>query len=126
MMISMKDNFENDDFEKKISRRQIKHAELPRMQRAKKKHRFVSSFHIKYLPFMLMSSADFFHDQLFRKIISETPSYCQTCWTQIRPDILLDLIWVQTVCIGYQQTTLVGKELMLYHATPEITGEPAV
>ena len=67
-----------------------------------------------------------FKDQLFRKIISEIPSDCQTGWTQIRPDFLSGLIWVQTVCIGYQQTTLVGKEFMLYHATPEITGEPAV
>ena len=31
---------------------------------------------------------------------------------QIRPDILLDLIWFQTVCKGYQQTTLVDKEQM--------------
>ena len=26
--------------------------------------------------------------------------------------LLLGLIWVQTVCNGYQQTTLAGKELM--------------
>ena len=33
-------------------------------------------------------------------------------WIQVRPDILLGLIWFQTVCKGYQQTTLVGgKEL---------------
>ena len=31
---------------------------------------------------------------------------CQTVWTQIRPKILLDLIWVQ----GYQQLTLVRKQ----------------
>ena len=24
----------------------------------------------------------------------------------IRPDILSDLIWIQSVCIGYEQTTL--------------------
>ena len=29
----------------------------------------------------------------------------------LRPDILSGLIWVQTVCKGYEQTTLVGKEL---------------
>ena len=28
-------------------------------------------------------------------------------------DILSGLIWIQTVCNGYQQTTLVGKELIL-------------
>ena len=51
-------------------------------------------------------SADFFQNQLFRKILSGIPSECQTAWTQIRPDILSGLIWVQTVCTGYQQTTL--------------------
>ena len=29
-------------------------------------------------------------------------------WSQIRADILSILIWVQTVCIGYQQTTKVA------------------
>ena len=35
------------------------------------------------------------------------PSGCQTVWIQIRPDILLDLIWVQTVCkdISRQQNS---------------------
>ena len=36
----------------------------------------------------------------------EIPSEFQTVWIQIRPDILLGLIWVQTVCKHYQQTTL--------------------
>ena len=35
------------------------------------------------------------------------PSRCQTVWIQIRPNILTGLIWVQTVCKGYQQTTKV-------------------
>ena len=62
--------------------------------------------------FVFMLSADFFHDQLFfLKILSGIPSECQTVWIQIRPDILSGLIWVQTVCKGYQQTTLVGKVL---------------
>ena len=52
-----------------------------------------------------------FQDQLFRKILSGTPSECQTVWTQIRPDKMSGLIWVQTVCKSYQQMTLVGKEL---------------
>ena len=34
-----------------------------------------------------------------------TLSECQTFWIKIRPDILLGLGWVQTVCKGYQQTT---------------------
>ena len=33
------------------------------------------------------------------------PSECQTVWIQIKTDILLILIWVQTVCKGYCQTT---------------------
>ena len=38
-------------------------------------------------------------------LIFSIPSRCQTVWIQIRSDILLGLIWVQTVCKGYQQTT---------------------
>ena len=33
------------------------------------------------------------------------PSECQTVWIQIKTDILLVFIWVQTVCKGYWQTT---------------------
>ena len=60
----------------------------------------------------------FFKINLFWKILSGIQSECQTVWIQstiIRPNILLGLIWVLTVCIDYQQTTLVGKEL--YFAT---------
>ena len=49
-----------------------------------------------------------------KKNLSGIPSECQTVWIQIRPNILLGLIRVQTVCIGYQLTTKVitsGKEL---------------
>ena len=38
---------------------------------------------------------------------------CQTVWIQIRSDVLSGMIWVQTVCKGYQQTTLVDKKLNL-------------
>ena len=61
-----------------------------------------------------LSSADFFQDQLFRKILSGIPSEYQTVWIQIRPRHLPGLIWVQTVCKGCQQPTLVGKELMKF------------
>ena len=37
---------------------------------------------------------------------------CQTVWFEIRPDILSGLIWVQTVCKGYQQTARGGNELI--------------
>ena len=30
---------------------------------------------------------------------------CQTVWIQIRPDVLLGLIWVQTVCNDQQHKT---------------------
>ena len=51
-----------------------------------------------------------FLNHFFEKNISGIPSECQTVWVQIRPDILSGLVWVQTVCKGYQQTTLVGKD----------------
>ena len=55
-------------------------------------------------------SAFFFFSKLtflinhFRKISSER----QTVWKQIRPDIMSGLIWDQTVCEGYPQTTKVA------------------
>ena len=47
-----------------------------------------------------------FQNQLFEKL-----SEGQTVFVQIRPDVLLSLIWVQTAYKGYRQTTLVGKEV---------------
>ena len=44
----------------------------------------------------------------FSKKQSGTPSERQTVWIQIRTDILSVLIWVQTVCKGYQQMTIVA------------------
>ena len=58
-----------------------------------------------------LTSADFFQNQFFRKILSGILSECQTDWTLIRPDDSSGLIWVQTVCQNYQQTSLVDKEL---------------
>ena len=49
-----------------------------------------------------------------KKKIFQELSECQTIWTQIRTDVLSDLIWVQTVCKCYQQTTkspLASKEV---------------
>ena len=48
--------------------------------------------------FQFLSSADF-----FQKVLSGTPPECQTVWIQIRSDILSGLVWVQTVCKGYQR-----------------------
>ena len=53
----------------------------------------------------------FFQIKLFGNILSGILSECQTVWTQIRPDDSSGLIWVQTVCQDYQQTTLVDKDL---------------
>ena len=60
---------------------------------------------------LLLSSGDFFQNQLFQKILSGTLSECQTVWIQIRTDILLVLIWVQTVCKCNQQTTKVAASM---------------
>ena len=35
---------------------------------------------------LVLSSAEFFQNQLFRKILSGIPKECQTDWIQIRPD----------------------------------------
>ena len=52
----------------------------------------------------------------FKRNLLGIPSECQTVWIQISSNVLLGLICVQNflVCKGYQQTTLVGKELT-YH-----------
>ena len=58
---------------------------------------------------MFCSSDDFsfiFSSFLFKNIFSvNTPAEYQTVRIQIQ-------IWVQTVCNGYEQTTLAGKELI--------------
>ena len=68
---------------------------------------YINSLHAgKFL--FLLSSAAFFQNHFSQKILSGTPSECQMVWTQIRTDILSVLIWVQTVCSGYQQMTKVA------------------
>ena len=52
----------------------------------------------------------FSQNQLFRIILSKIPSEYQIDWIQIRSEVLLDLIWIQTVCKGYQQTTIVADD----------------
>ena len=49
----------------------------------------------------------FFSSKLLFKNLSGTLSERQTVWIQIRTNILSVLIWVQTVCKGYQQMTKV-------------------
>ena len=49
----------------------------------------------------------FFKINFFEKFFLE----CRTDWIQIRPGFLSGLIWVQSVCKSYQQTTIGDKEL---------------
>ena len=79
-----------------------------------------------------MSSADFFQIKPYRKILSGIPSGCQRDWIQNGPDVLSSLIWVQSVCRSYEQTTLVGNELNTFITNTEnvlfiiITLEPSI
>ena len=57
----------------------------------------------------------FFKINLFEIILSGIPLECQTVWIQIRPDVLTGLIWVQSVCKGYKQTTLGGRVIAVNH-----------
>ena len=61
----------------------------------------------------------FFKINFFEKFFQQYHQ-CQTDWIPIRPDILSGLIWGQTVCKGYQQTTLVGKELRMLLGGKEV------
>ena len=47
--------------------------------------------------------------------VSGITSECQTVWIQIRSNILSGLIWVQTVCKVYQQTTQVGNDFIVVY-----------
>ena len=49
-----------------------------------------------------------------KKILSGTLAVCQTVWTKVRTDVLSVLIWVQTVCKCYQQTTNVDKSREIF------------
>ena len=58
----------------------------------------------------------FFLNQILQKILSGALSECQMVLIQIRMDILSVLIWVQTVCKGYQQMTKIAasKEELIF------------
>ena len=55
----------------------------------------------------ILLSADLFQNNLFQKIQEYHQCVKQFGSRSVRPDIFLGLIWVQTVCKSYQQTTLV-------------------
>ena len=46
---------------------------------------------------LLVNFTDFLQINFFEKFFQEYHQ-CQTVWTQIRPDILSGMIWVQAVC----------------------------
>ena len=48
----------------------------------------------------------FFKINFFKKFFQEYNQRFQTVWIQIKPDDLLGLNWIQTVCKDYQQTTV--------------------
>ena len=49
---------------------------------------------------------------------------CQTIWSQIRPDEMSGLIWVQTVCKGCQQKTPAVKEFKLIYKKSKVSIVP--
>ena len=79
-----------------------------KIKRTTKDFRGVPMCRQKRMCVQLSAASTVFHCkvQLFRKNLSGIPSECQTDWIQIRPNVLSDLIWVQSVCKSYQQTTL--------------------
>ena len=56
----------------------------------------------------LSSVVFFLKINFLKKNLSVIPSEYQTIWIQIKPDVFSGLIWVKTVCKGYQQTTEVA------------------
>ena len=69
-----------------------------------------NSLRAGYFFMLLLALADFFQNKLFLKKNSGTLSECQTTWIQIKTDLFSALIWVQTVCRGYKQTTKVTSK----------------
>ena len=60
----------------------------------------LGNFACFFLPSALFAS---FKINFFEKFFQEYHQVVKQFWIQIRPDILLGLIWVQTVCKSYQQ-----------------------
>ena len=60
--------------------------------------------HLKHFACWVIVHAFFVICWLFLKNIE-----CQAVWIQLRADILSGLIWILTVCKGYQQATQAGN-----------------
>ena len=77
-------------------------------------HSYFETVQNQLFAYLVIFHTFFRHLPIFftSKILSGIPSV--SAWIQIRRDILSCLIWVQIVCKSYQQTTLVGIELIVY------------
>ena len=64
-------------------------------------HFFLSALRVNCLHACFFCHLHYF----FQNIPSGITLEYQTFWIKIRPDVLLGLIWVQTVCRDHQQTT---------------------
>ena len=58
-----------------------------------------------------LSSIDYLSKSPFSKISLRNTIKVSNSWIQIWPGVSSGLLWVQSVCKGYQQTPKVGKEL---------------
>ena len=56
----------------------------------------------------LLSSTDFFQNLPFQKVFQEHYQSVKRFWIHIRINVLSVLIWIQTFCKVYQQTTKVA------------------
>ena len=66
-------------------------------------------------PLQILFSKSTFSESSFKTVTyishcSRIPSECRILWIHIRPDILSGLIWVQTVCLSFQQTALEDQD----------------
>ena len=71
--------------------------------------KFISAFWVIFHAFAVVCQFFFgINFPFFKKLLSGTLLECQTVWIQISTDFSSILIWLQTVCKGYQQTTKVS------------------
>ena len=70
---------------------------------------WVNSLHAEYFYILFCHMLFFFLKiDFFLKKNPEITSECYTVWNQIRPNIMLGLIWIQIICKGYRQMKLAG------------------
>ena len=59
---------------------------------------------------MLLLPANFFSKLTLQKFLSGTLPECQTDWSKVRTNILLVLIWIQTVCKGISRRQVAASK----------------